>query len=156
MNVLLKTGKVLLVGLLVLLLAGIARESQQNVDFDDLALNVSEQLEPEKMRQGDELLLRRLYGLNGEELEHWILYTARDNMDVEELLLLEVKDEEQIDEAYKAVEKRIEIQKKNFEGYGPEQLQLIEKNVLRAEGIYMLFVISENSEAVKAAFLRSL
>ncbi len=156
MNGLLNLGKILLVGLLILLLVGIVKAGRREVDFSELTAKVLEKLEPEKMQQGDELLLRRLYGLNGDELEHWVLYTARDNMDVEEVLLLEVKSEEQIDAAYKAAEKRIEIQKKNFEGYGPKQLQLIAKNVLRVEGPYMLFVISEDSETVKTAFLRSL
>ena len=156
MNGLLNISKILLLGLLALLLTGIVRKNVHEADFNQVAAEVLAELDSEKVQQGDERLLRRLYGLNGDELENWVLCLAVDNMDVEELLLLEVKSGEEADQAYKAAEKRIEIQKKNFEGYGPEQLQLIEKNVLRVEEPYLLFVISEDSEAVKAAFLKSL
>ena len=55
-----------------------------------------------------------------------------------------------------AAEKRAETQRNNFEGYGPEQLKLIEKYVLRESEPYVLFVISKDAEAVKAEFVKGL
>ena len=126
-DILLKLAKVFLAGLLAVMLAGLIRGSAWKPDFGVLETNVEAELNLSNMRQGDEQLLRRLYGLNAGDLKHWVLYTAQDNMDVEELLLVEAAEEGQISQILDAIEKRVETQKNNFEGYGPEQLKLIEK-----------------------------
>ena len=82
-DILLKTAKVFLVGLLVVMLSGLVRGSAWNPDFGALEAEVEAQLDLTGMRQGDEQLLRRLYGLNAGDLWHWVLYTAQDNMVVE-------------------------------------------------------------------------
>ena len=71
-------------------------------------------------------------------------------------MLVEASEEGQVSRLREAVEKRVETQKNHFEGYGPEQLKLIEKHVIRESEPYLLFVISENAEAVKAEFVKGL
>ena len=131
-DILLKLAKVLLVGLLVVLLTTLIHGSTWHGDFKELRKRVESKLPLSDMQKGDEQLLRRLYGLNAGELKHWILYTAQDNMDVEELLLVEAAEE------------------------GQMELKLIEKYVLRESEPYVLFVISEDAEAVKAEFVKGL
>jgi len=155
-DIILRLAKVLLAGLLVVMLSALVRGKVGEQDFGTLESEVEAELDLTGMQQGDEQLLRRLYGLNSGELKNWVLYTARDNMDVEELLLVEAAGEGQIAQIRQAVEKRVEVQKNNFEGYGPEQLKLIEKYVLRESDPYLLFVISEDAEAAKSGFVRGL
>lgn len=152
----LKLAKVLLVALLVVLLSALIRGSRWKADFAELETRVETEFYTADMHRGDEQLLRRLYGLNGGELKNWVLYTSQDNMDVEELLLVEVAEEGQLELVCQAAEKRTETQKNNFEGYGPEQVQLIEKYVLRESDPYVLFVISKNAESIKAEFVKGL
>ena len=154
MDVWIKISKYALILLLFLGLAGVVRGSKGQVEFDFLAEQVLAEMDLEEMQQGDERMLRRLYGLNAGELEHWILYISQDNMEVEELLLVEVQTPEQAEQAEVAVRKRLEVQEHNFEGYGPEQLQLLKQSVIRAEDSYLLFVVAEDPEAVKESFVR--
>lgn len=155
-DILLKLAKVFLMALLVVMLVGLIRGSVWNPDFGVLEAEVEAELDLTHMRRGDEQLLRRLYGLNAGELKAWVLYTAQDNMDVEELLLVEAAETGQVTQICQAVEKRVDTQKNNFEGYGPEQVQLIEKYVIRESDPYVLFVISENAESVKTGFVKGL
>lgn len=155
-DILLKLAKVLLAALLVVLLSALIHGSKWNADFEQLEARVETELNTAELKRGDEQLLRRLYGLNAGELKHWILYTAQDNMDVEELLFVEVAEEGQMELVHQAMEKRAETQKNNFEGYGPEQVQLIEKYVLRESDPYLLFVISRDAESIKAEFVKGL
>lgn len=155
MDIWLKIEKLLLFCILVVFLGWVAREQGREVEFSKLAEEVTNPLEPERLQQGDEQLLRRLYGLNGSELKHWMLYTSVDNMDVEELLLVECRTQEQLEQVEEAVEDRIDLQKHNFEGYGPEQVQLIEQSVIGERSLYLLFVISEEAEEVREGFLRA-
>ena len=77
-------------------------------------------------------------------------------MAVEELLLVECASSEQAGQVRLAAEKRAETQKNNFEGYGPEQVQLLDNCVIQEEDPYVLFVVSERAQEVKTAFLKGL
>lgn len=108
------------------------------------------------LNQENAQLLRRFYGLNGGELVHWILYTAQDNMSVEELLLVECSSESQAEQVLEAARERKATQIKNFEGYGPEQVQLLNQSVLRSDGVYVLFAVSDQAAEIKKAYRKDL
>ena len=77
--------------LLALLIGGgslAVKGTARQVDFVKLQADVEAAAEVSGLNQENAQLLRRFYGLNGGELVHWILYTAQDNMSVEELLLV--------------------------------------------------------------------
>ena len=151
-DVMLKTAKVFLLVLLAVMFWVILRGSRRQVDFSLLQEDVRQAMDLSGLKQGDAQLLRRFYGLNGEELEDWVLWTAEDNMAVEELLLAECKSEEQAEQVRQAAEARVETQKKNFEGYGLEQVQLLDDCVIQTEGCYVLFAVSAQVRQAKAAF----
>ena len=130
-DVMLQTAKILLLGLFVILVWGIFHGSRRRVDFAVLRSEVQEVFGTSGMKEGDAQLLRRLYGVNGGELANWYLLTAEDNMAVEELLLVECASSEQAGQVRLAAEKRAETQKNNFEGYGPEQVQLLDNCVIQ-------------------------
>lgn len=155
-DMILNGAKFILLVLLAVMLTGIVRGTRRQADFDTLKAKVLAAVDTSSMQQGDAQLLRRLYGLNAGELKGWTLYTAIDNMAVEEVLLVECAYAEQVEPVRKAAQDRADTQKNNFEGYGPEQVQLIEKSVLKEEDPYVLFVISKDANQAKAAFLKEL
>ena len=152
----LQMAKLLLLALLIwggsLAVKGTARQ----VDFGKLQADVEAAAEVSGLNQENAQLLRRLYGLNGGELVHWILYTAQDNMSVEELLLVECSSESQAEQVLEAARERKATQIKNFEGYGPEQVQLLNQSVLRSDGVYVLFAVSDQAAEIKKAYRKDL
>ena len=44
----------------------------------------------------------------------------------------------------------------NFEGYGAEQVKLLDASIIKTKGTYVLFVISPKAETVEKAFTKSL
>lgn len=74
-------------------------------------------------------------------------------MAVEELLLAECVSEAQAEQVREALEARRSTQIQNFEGYGPEQVRLLEDSIVEVRGVYVLFVVSEQAREVKDAFL---
>ena len=155
-DLILQTAKILLLFLLAALLAGILRGSRKQVDFSILEGAVQGAENLSGMERGDAQLLRRLYGLNGGELKNWLLYTAKDSMAVEELLLVECISAEQAEQVSQAAQKRVEAQKNNFAGYAPEQEQLLADSLIQEEGVYVVFTVSEQAGQVKDAFLKEL
>lgn len=149
----LQAAKLLLLAVLAVLLWGILHADPQQADFSVLREQAEQAMDLTGMRQADAQLLRRLYGLNGGELADWALWTSEDNMAVEELLLAECVSEAQAEQVREALEARRSTQIQNFEGYGPEQVRLLEDSIVEVRGVYVLFVVSEQAREVKDAFL---
>ena len=149
----LQAAKLLLLAVLAVLLWGILHADPQQADFSVLREQAEQAMDTTGMRQADAQLLRRLYGLNGGELADWALWTSEDNMAVEELLLAECVSEAQAEQVREALEARRSTQIQNFEGYGPEQVRLLEDSIMEVRGVYVLFVVSEQAREVKDAFL---
>ena len=145
--------------LLILLAAGgllVVKGTARQVDFGKLQADVEKAMDLSDMKQGDARMLRRFYDLNAGELAHWVLYTASDNMAVEELLLVECTSPEQAEQVLEAARNRKETQVKNFEGYGPEQVQLLNGCVIRRDGSYVLFAVSDRVSDIKKAYRKDL
>ena len=149
----LQAAKLLLLAVLAVLLWGILHADPQQADFSVLREQAEQAMDLTGMRQADAQLLRRLYGLNGGGLAGWALWTSEDNMAVEELLLAECVSEAQAEQVREALEARRSTQIQNFEGYGPEQVRLLEDSIVEVRGVYVLFVVSEQAREVKDAFL---
>ena len=70
------------------------------------------------MAEGDNMMLRRLYGLDQSAYQGAALYYPSSNMGAEELLLIQMKEAGQQEAIEEAIENRLKAQKKNFDGYG--------------------------------------
>lgn len=152
----LRIAKLLLLALLVCGGILVTRGTVRQVDFDRLQTDVEAAAGVADMKQGDAQLLRRLYGLNAGELARWALYTASDNMAVDELLLVECASSAQTEQVLEAARSRKATQIKNFEGYGPEQVQLLKQSALRSDGNYVLFAVSDHAADIKKAYRKDL
>lgn len=108
------------------------------------------------MTEGDNQLLRRVYGLEPEEYDGVCLYFPAGNMNVEELLLVKLRDLSQQAEVKKIMEDRVAYQISVFEGYAPEQVAMLKRSVIEVRGNYLLLVVAELPEPVRQAFLKAL
>ena len=140
---------------LLILLAGGERES--DAALDDVTAAVIAQLDTSNVQPADNQMIKRLYGLQPSDYEGICLYYPSSNMDAEELLIVKLQDAAQQQSVLDAVERRLQTQKNSFDGYGIEQFDLLENHsVIQAQGNYILFVVSSQSEAAKQAFLDAL
>ena len=146
------------VALTVVLIVSYAMKNKvSNADIKDVAEAVTAQIDTENMQQADNQMIKRLYGINPDDYEGCMLYYPNTNMDAEELLIVKLSDVSQQSELISAAEKRIDTQKKTFDGYGVEQFALLTDNsVIQASGNYFLLVVSKTSDKAKSAFLGAL
>ena len=109
------------------------------------------------MKKADAQLLKRLYGLNPSDYEGCVLYAPVSNIDARELLLVKLRDVSQQAAVVAAAEQRLRTQTNAFDGYGTDQYALLTgHSAIEAHGNYVMFVVSENEAAAKAAFLAAL
>lgn len=149
--------KYILVGLLVcfigvLLLSG----GSSKASIGDVEQAVVKAAPMEGLEKADEKAFKKIYGLNANDYEGVALYTSTSTMGVDEILVVKLKDNAQAGDLQASIEKRVETQLNNFDGYGVEQCQLLKDHVMKIKGNFVFFAVSPDATAIQKAFLKSL
>lgn len=145
--------KLLLVIFLVIIFKGCTTFSDtQNILVNNIVKEIQVAHDLSSMREGDGKALKRYYGLNSNDLEEFCLYLPSSTMDVDEILIVKVKNKKQIESIEDSMEERANKQLESFKDYAPEQANLIENNEIVVRGNYVIFVISKDAEAIKDKF----
>ena len=127
-----------------------------DTSFDAMAAAIREEVDLDLMVEGDNLAVKKLYGIEPSAYKGTMLYYPPTNMDVLEVLLVQLEDSAQEAEVLAAIDARVETQRKSFDGYGIEQMGLLEKRLVISEGNYVLFVVWDNTDPIKQAFQNAL
>jgi len=145
--------KLLLAIFLVIIFKGCTTFSDtKNISVNNIVNEIEVAHDLSSMRKGDSKALKRYYGLNSNDLEEFYLYLPSSTMDVDEVLIVKVKNKKQIESIEDSMEERANKQLESFKDYAPEQANLIENNEIAVRGNYVIFVISKDAEAIKDKF----
>ena len=142
--------------LIVFVISSLTGGDISSADMQTVAGQVVKGTKFEQMSPAENRIIKRFYGLNANDYESVVLYAPGDNMDVHELLLVKLKDLSQQKTVEDAVGKRLETQLNSFEGYGAEQVALLNKSVTIVKGNYIFFMVDEDAAKAQKAFLKSL
>lgn len=154
---LLEVAKWFLVAVLaIFIFIQLSTNRESSTPFDTMKETVLAAADLSSMQEADNIMLKRLYGLNAADYEGVMLYSPTTNMGAEELLLVKLSDLSQQEAVVAAMEGRIETQKNSFEGYGVDQFAMLESCVLEVQGNYILLVVADAPTDVKRAFLGAL
>ncbi|MFR1707483.1 MAG: DUF4358 domain-containing protein [Clostridium sp.] len=141
---------ILAVAILIIFIALYQVLKVEDIDMDSLRQSLSQIIDSEHMDIGDSSKLRKLYYINKNEVEDFILYSPKSNMDANEILILKAKSEEDIDKLKVKVEGRIKKQSDSFKSYRPEEYDIISNRVLDIKGKHLILIISRESEEIEA------
>ncbi|MBO5461540.1 MAG: DUF4358 domain-containing protein [Ruminococcus sp.] len=124
--------------------------------FEEVSLAVQSSIFDEELVLKDSQALKKYYGLNSAEYEGVLFYTSEFSMSAKEVVLIKVKDETQVEQVKSAIEARIETRIDSFEGYAPEQVQMLKEAQYVVRGNYIFLAVTPDAEEYKTAFVRSL
>lgn len=85
-----------------------------------------------------------------------MLYTAESSMSAQEILLVKTKTTEQAEEVKAAVEQRRANRRNDFDGYAPDQVQLLDEAQISVRGKFVFYAVSPKAETYKSVFSKSL
>lgn len=128
-------------------------------DADPAAVReaVTAQLDMSQVVEGDNQMVKRLYGLDPAAFEACVLYYPATNMAAEELLIIKLADIGQQEQVRAAIEARLQTQKNTFDGYGVEQYDMLtNRAVVEIRGNWVLFTVNTGAEEARRAFLDAL
>lgn len=148
--------KIFIVLLAVFILFDLFGDRTSKADINAVADETAKAAGFDDVTRAENRMIKRFYGVNPKEYEGAVLYAPQDNMDVHELFIVKLKDVSQQETIERAIEERLDTQIKSFEGYGAEQVALLQKHVLEVKGNYVFYMVGENAQAARKAFLNSL
>ena len=133
--------------IILLIYIGLIFQSKGDSDtpFADVQKAVVDAADDKNMTLAGTQEIKRFYGINPKDYEDITLYYTNETMGENEAEAVE-----------KAAEQRKKTQLDNFEGYGAEQVKLLDASIIKTKGTYVLFVISPKAETVEKAFTKSL
>lgn len=143
----------LLVVYIVLLLL---YSSGSTKDFDKVAEKFESEMNSETLKKQSAQAVKRYYGLNSADFEGVLLYTSRDSISAEEILIVKAKTDRQIQGVRDAIWNRIESRKDSFENIAPDQLKVLDKAQITVRGRYVFFVVSKDAQKYSTLFTNSL
>lgn len=142
-----------IVGYVVLLLNFSSGSSKT---FDEVKKPVESAIDSEKMQDAGPQGLKRFYSLNAADYDGVLFYNSKFNLSAEEVLLIKVKDEEQIHQVVEAIEKKLESRKNDFEGYAPQEVKFLDAAQISVRGTFIFLSVGEKADKYKEVFSNSL
>lgn len=139
------------VGFIVLLVT-LAGGRVSDKPFEEVKSQVVEVADTDSMKEADNRMVKRLYGIDPALYEAVTLYYPVSNMGAEELFMVRVKDDSQSDAVMEAINKRLEAQKRSFDGYGTDQTAILESSVIKKSGHDIIFVAAKDAPDVVRVF----
>ena len=130
--------KYLVLALVVVLIFVLAYQlvKVKNLDFATLGANIEKKVSMENFVKGNDLSLRKLYGINKIEVEKYISYVPKSNMMANEILIVKAKPE-YADAILARIQKRVDAQSKSFKNYAPDQYKIMSSSVLKKKFDYI-------------------
>ena len=141
--------KYLVLALVVVLIFVLAYQlvKVKNLDFATLGANIEKKVSMENFVKGNDLSLRKLYGINKIEVEKYISYVPKSNMMANEILIVKAKPE-YADAILARIQKRVDAQSKSFKNYAPDQYKIMSSSVLKKKGDYIYFISYANVDLI--------
>ena len=139
-------------GILTLTSCSSKQQKSKELSVKEINEKIKSTVDLSGLKEGDSEKLNKLYGINQDEVEDFVLYTAASNIKADEILILKVKDEKNIDSIKGKITARVKSQDEVFKDYLPEEAYLVENNVLKVKGNVILFVISKDAEKIGEIF----
>lgn len=141
-------------------------EKVPNVAVKDIMTDVEKETEKfnglmeislpkEEITDLDKPMLEGL-GINAEDIEEAIIKFPMINLQVDEIMIIKVKDAEKIPVIEEGLKNHVETVAKSFENYVPKNQEIAQNYIMKTKGNYIFLAMSEDAEKAEAVFDRFL
>ena len=124
--------------------------------FKEVSKAVSSVLDSKELTKMDDQMLKRNYGLNSADYKGVLYYSSPSSISAAEVLVIQVKNDAQVEEVTDAIAKRKAQRLEDFDSYLPEQVKLLEDAQENVRGRYIFFAVSSKVSEYRSAFDKSL
>ena len=120
----------------------------KQINIEDLASKIlqSGAFADELIKVDSEMIMSD-YNFTADEVEEFVSYQG-SGATSEEIVILKVKDKSNLNSIKDKINARIEERKEAFQSYLPKEVGKIDSSILRVEGNYIIFCVSNDSSKV--------
>ena len=147
---------IVLVCLIVLVSSNFKVDKDSNVKMETVQNKTIENVKLDGFSQLDNLNIKRFLGLDPSQYESVIYYKSDDAMSASEFVLVKFKDHSQQEPFKETIEKRVKNQKGIFEGYAPQQAELLKNAIIDIHGNYGLYAVKKDANTMNDQFKKVL
>lgn len=126
----------------------------KDVDISQIQEAISEATDLSIMNEDDGTDLRKLYNINKYDLEEFMYYSPKSNMEANEILIIKPKNENDIKSIEEKINSRVDKQSDSFKNYDMEQYEILSHHVLEEKSGYIILIISDDSKAIEQSVNR--
>lgn len=156
-NILLKAGELLCIICLAAFIFFVSTQDKvSDTPFEEVSAAVTESCDIDGLIKRDALKLKKVFAFELDAFDSFTYYSSDSVMDVREVLVIKLRDQSQQQSVTDAVSRYVTDKHTLFEGYAPNESELLGSHVLIAKNGYVLFYVGETSELVSSAFQQSL
>lgn len=141
---------VVLLGVFIVFVS--AQDKMSDAPLSDVEKNIVAVCNKEGLLKEDGLKLKKQFALDADSLNGFCYYASDSVMDVREVLIIHLKDVNDDDAVKEKIESYAEEKEKLFEGYAPEESDLIKSRVLVSKNGYVFFYVGNEAERALSAF----
>lgn len=138
--------RIILLMMMVGLLTGCGKKEVANVDAEEVANSLLNEVTYDgNMDQMSDDMIALLYDVSAEDVSKQIVYCSTDAT-ADEVAVFEATSEEASKRIEDVVNQRVEDQKTSFEGYAPNEVEKLEKAVVKRIGNVVALSVSSDSD----------
>ena len=141
-------------GLLLIFILGILMSGHaKNVSLETVQQNIASCEGIKDLKKGAARDMRKNLDLDESQFDWSIYYCGNGIMDVSELLIVKSDNSAALDTAENAVASRLDAQITNFDGYGTNQIDLLNHAITKKIGSYYFYAVSEHASSWEEEFM---
>lgn len=103
----------------------------------------------EDLKEGTLDDIRKLYGISKADVDDFLYFRTKNNMNPEEILVIKFKDEKLINNNKNKIKNVIDNKKNSFKDYNANTYSLIENNIFETKGENLILIIHEDNKNIE-------
>lgn len=119
---------------------------------EEVAEAVSTEINIDELSSFKKNKVKEDFGIDFQDIDSFVYYASDSIMNVDELLIIKLKEGIKADAVTEKIEKRVTDKQVLFEGYAPEQSALLKSYVLKHRNGFVFYAVGEGATDALIAF----
>lgn len=130
-----------------------ASDSAKNVPMEEITQAMEADTSITLLEKRGRSDLKHYYQIDERDVEGYLFYKAASPMSVDEIFIVKATDKSQASACLESAEAHLDSQKRIFEGYGTDQMALLNNAVVEKKGNYVYYICGSDASDLRSCFL---
>lgn len=145
--------EILCVAALIVFIGFMSRETvYSDKTASEVAESVTQSYDVSELSSIKRNKIKEEFAIDFTQVESFEYYASDSIMNVDELMIIKLREEVKPDEIKAKIEKRVTDKQALFEGYAPEQSALLKEYILTDDKGFVFYAVGEDAQKALAAF----